>query len=125
MAKLTKKTIDSIFNDFKDSLFITDSLEKHKVNTYDFFEYLKSNEEADQEYKKIEEYNNFVKEERIAKLAYDGKTSSNILMEMIKANNKKKYVQKFEIETTANIKNYTDEELDKMIDKLTKTIDNK
>ena len=122
MAKLTKKTVDLIFNDFKDSIFISSSLVKYGVNQYDFFEYLKSNEEADNEYKKIAEYNNFILEDREAQKAFSDKGNSKIRLEMIKANNKKKYTQKVEIEQTTTTKDLSDAEVDSKIEELLKKL---
>ena len=122
MAKITKKTIDKIFEDFKDSLFISDALENNNVRPYDFFEYLEKNEDANKEYQRIERANNFLKEEKIASKVFNGDFSKTILLEMIKANNKNKYNPKIEIETTNTFKSLSDEELDKKIEELQKKL---
>lgn len=122
MAKLTKKVVDNIFNDFKDNLFINSSLDKFKIRYYDFFEFLKENEEANKEFKRIEEVNSLILEDRVAEQCYLGKGNTKILLEMIKANNKKKYTPKIEVENTNLIKDMTDEqisaEVKKLMDKL-------
>ena len=115
MAKITKKTIDKIFEDFKDSLFISDALEINNVRPYDFFEYLEKNEEANKEYETIEKFNNIFKEEQVAQQVYNGKGSTTILLRMIEANNKKKYTQKLELEDTTPLSNLSDEELNAKI----------
>lgn len=103
MAKLTKKTLDKVFEDFKESLFISDALEKNGVRPYDFFDYLKNNELANKEYENIDKFNNIYKEAQIEKKVYTGDFSKTILLEMIRVKDKKKYTQKIEIEDTTNI----------------------
>lgn len=115
MAKLSKKTVDNVFNDFKDSLFISDALEKNSVRPFDFFEYLKNNESANKEYENIEKFNNIFKEAQIEKKVYTGDFSKTILLEMIRVKDKKKYVQKIEIEDTTPLSSLTDEEVNQKI----------
>lgn len=122
MARITKKTIENIFNDFKDSLFIADALLKNKINHYDFFEYINSNVELLLEYEKIQNYNNIILEERVAQLAYSGQFDNKILLEMLKANNKKKYNIKQEIEINTNHKSLSDEELEFKIAEIQKRL---
>jgi hypothetical protein len=122
MAKLNKKVVDNVLNDFKDSLFISSSLKKFSVNHYDFFEYLKNNDESNKEYLSIEECNNLIKEDQIAEKVYNGQGSATILLEMIKANNKKKYVNKAELEIKTEAKNFSDTELDEKIKFLTEKL---
>ena len=117
-VKLTKKIVEKIFDDFKDGLFISEALVNNQIRPYDFFEYLQRNVEANKEYEKIEKANNFFKEEQIANKVYNGDFSKTILLEMIKANNKKKYTQKIEIDNTSNLTNLSDDELDKKIKEL-------
>lgn len=115
MAKLTKKTLDKVFEDFKESLFISDALEKNGVRPYDFFDYLKNNELANKEYENIDKFNNIYKEAQIEKKVYTGDFSKTILLEMIRVKDKKKYTQKIEIEDTTNISQLTDEEVNQKI----------
>ena len=117
-VKLTKKIVEKIFDDFKDGLFISEALVNNQIRPYDFFEYLQRNVEANKEYEKIEKANNFFKEEQIANKVYNSDFSKTILLEMIKANNKKKYTQKIEIDNTSNLTNLSDDELDKKIKEL-------
>lgn len=118
MAKLTKKTIENIFNDFKDSLFINSSLDKYKIRYYDFYEYLKENEEANKEFKKIEEYNLLILEDRAAQQAFQVDGNPKIKIEFLKANNKKKFTPKIEVENTSVIKGMSDEEVDAELKRL-------
>ena len=115
MAKLTKKTLDKVFEDFKESLFISDALEKNGVRPYDFFDYLKNNELANKEYENIDKFNNIYKEAQIEKKVYTGDFSKTILLEMIRVKDKKKYTKKIEIEDTTNISQLTDEEVNQKI----------
>lgn len=118
MSKLTIKIIDKIFEDFKESLYISDALLKNKVKPYDFFEFLSQNLEYSKQFEKIDSYNNIYKEAQIAEKVFNGDFSKNILLEMIKANNKKKYTTRMEIDQTSIISTMTDEELDKKIQDL-------
>lgn len=126
MAKITKKTIDKVLDDFKDGLFISDALLKNNIKPYDFLEYMEKNEEANKEYQKIEKANNFLKEEIIAEKVFNGEFSKTILLEMIKANNKNKYSQKIELDQKSTIISMSDEDLDAKIkalqDKINKDI---
>jgi hypothetical protein len=115
MAKLTKKTVDKVFEDFKDCLFISEALSINKIRPYDFFDYLKKNDEANKEYKSIEEFNNTYKEAQIEQKVYTSDFSKQILMRYVEANNKKKYTQKYEVDTTTTLSNLTDEEIEKKI----------
>lgn len=115
MAKLTKKIVEKVFEDFKDSLFISDALDKNNVKPYDFYEYLKNNELANKEYENIDKFNNIYKEAQIEKKVYSGDFSKTILLEMIKSRDKKKYVQKLEIEDTTPLSNLSDDEVNQKI----------
>ena len=118
MAKLTKKTLDKVFEDFKESLFISDALEKNGVRPYDFFDYLKNNDLANKEYENIDKFNNIYKEAQIEKKVYTGDFSKTILLEMIRVKDKKKYTQKIEIEDTTPLSSLTDEEVNQKIKEL-------
>lgn len=123
MAKITKKTIDKIFDDFKEGLFISVALDNNNVKPYDFYEYLKSNEIASKEYENIERYNNIYKEAQIEHKVFTTDFSKKILEEMVKANNKKKFTQKYEIEDVTPLSSLTDEDLDKKIKALQEKMD--
>lgn len=118
METLTEDTVRKVLNKFKESLFIAPALKSFKVNHFDFFEFLETNENFKTEYEKILKYNNIINEDKVANLCYTGKGNSKILLEMIKANDKKKYNIKTEIEVNTNYKNLSDDALDEMIKKL-------
>lgn len=108
---MDKKKFEEIMEDFKKSLFISKSLETFDITPFDFYTFLKLNKICKERFDELEKINNLYKEEIIAEKAYSGEFSKTILLEMIKANNKKKYTQKIEVETNS-ISDLTDEEIE-------------
>lgn len=95
MAKLNKKTFNKVIEEFKNSHFISDALDKVNVNAVDFYIYLDENEDAKLEFEKVEQYINLYLEDRIAKISYTlDKPNAKILLDMIKVRNKKRYIVK-------------------------------
>ena len=115
MAKLSKKTVEKVLDDFKAVYFISEALDSNGVRPFDFFEYLSKNEEASKEYETIDKFNNVYKEAQIEQKVYSSEFSKQILLEMIKAKDKKKYVQKLEIEDVSPVSAMSDEELARRI----------
>lgn len=122
MAKLTNKIVNNILNDYKISLFISKTLSKFKVNHYDFFEYIKENEDVDKEYNKILNYNTLILEDQIAEQCYKKDGNSKILLEMIRYGNKDKYVNKQQIDINLEYNELSDEQINELIEKTSASI---
>lgn len=123
-----RKIIIKILDDFKYSMFIRKSLKTFEVNHVDFFEALEleENEDLKARYHKIDNLNAKIFEDEVAERAFHGVErgsdkifpSEKLTLEMIKANNRKKYTPKITIETEKKITDMSDEELENMIKKL-------
>lgn len=118
MAKLSKKTFDKVLDDFKGLYFISAALEANEIRPYDFYEYMKRNEEGAKEFEEIDRFNNAYKEAQIERKVYEGDFSKPILLEMIKARDKKKYTQKVEFEDTTPLSKLSDEDLNRKIQEI-------
>lgn len=94
--KITQKKIREMLEDFKIDLHINTVLEKHKVSPFDFFSYLEENEKFQEEYKKIEEFNYRYLESQVASKAYLVDPTPGVTLELIRYNNKKKFIVKDE-----------------------------
>lgn len=115
MAKLSKKAVEKVLDDFKAVHFISQVLDSNGVRPFDFFEYLSKNEQARKDYEEIDKFNNVYKEAQIEQKVYSSEFSKQILLEMIKAKDKKKYAQKLEIEDVSPVSAMSDEELARRI----------
>lgn len=126
MAKLTKKTVDKILDDFKTVLFISNAIEMNKVRPFDFYDYLNKNPDAMASFEEIDKVNNIFKEAQIEQKVYSSNDlSRNILIEMIKVKDKEKYHRKIEIDTTTNVEKLSDEDIAKQIKIIQDKINNK
>lgn len=126
MARLTKKVVEKILDDFKTVLFISVAIEINKVRPFDFYDYLNKNEEAMAAFKEIDNVNNIFKEAQIEQKVYSSNDlSRNILIEMIKVKDKEKYQRKIEIDTTTNLEKLSDEDIAKQIQIIQDKINNK
>lgn len=126
MAKLTKKTVDKILDDFKTVLFISNAIEMNKVRPFDFYDYLNKNPDAMESFEEIDKVNNIFKEAQIEQKVYSSNDlSRNILIEMIKVKDKEKYHRKIEIDTTTNVEKLSDEDIAKQIKIIQDKINNK
>ena len=121
-AKLTRKLVAKVFEEFKDCHYISDALDNCNVNAVDFFMFLEDNEDLLIQFKKIEDYIALYLEDKVAKVSYNNpKPSHAVLAIMIQNKNKERYV-----DTKKEVKNQfedmDDQDLDDKIKELTEQI---
>lgn len=114
MARLTKKIVNKVLDNFKECHFISDALDKENVNSVDFYMFLDDNPDVAEDYQKADRYIALYLEDKVAKLSYgNDKPSNQILLAMIRARNKPRYEIKVEEEKN-ELENYSYEELEQM-----------
>lgn len=122
--KLTKKKVREMLEDFKIDLHINTVLEKHKVSPYDFFTYIEEDDTLLSEYKKIEEFNYRYLESIVASKAYSIDPGQGAQLELIRFNNKKKFIVKdIEDEEDKVFENLSEDDLRRRIRELQDSID--
>lgn len=122
--KLTKKKVREMLEDFKIDLHINAVLEKHKVSPYDFFTYIEEDDTLLSEYKKIEEFNYRYLESIVASKAYNIDPGQGAQLELIRFNNKKKFIVKdIEDEEDKVFENLSEDDLRRRIRELQDSID--